>query len=130
MAETERLAYSVERIVKTKSFKDLIAWQKSYRLVIETYKLTKNFPKDEMYGLSQQMRRCAVSIPSNIAEGYGRQFNKEYKQFLSIGYGSLCELETQYLISIDLGYVNKNEAIENLMKEVGSMLYRMLNPIR
>jgi len=130
MAETERLAYSVERIVKTKSFKDLIVWQKSYKLVIETYKLTKNFPKDEIYGLSQQMRRCAVSMPSNIAEGYGRQYNKEYKQFLSIGYGSLCELETQYLISIDLGYANKNEAIENLMKEVGSMLYRMLNPIR
>ena len=99
-------------------------------MVIEIYKITKNFPKDEIYGLSQQIRRAAVAIPSNIAEGYGRQYNKEYKQFLSIAYGSLCELETQYLLSIDLDYVNRNEAVDNLMKEVGSMLYRMLNPIR
>jgi len=116
--------------VKTKSFKDLIVWQKAYKLVIEVYKITKNFPKDEIYGLSQQIRRATVAIPSNIAEGYGRQYNKEYRQFLSIAYGSLCELETQYLLSIDLDYVNRNEAVDNLMKEVGSMLYRMLNPIR
>lgn len=117
--------------IKTKGFKDLIVWQKSYELVIEFYKITKNFPKDEIYGLSQQMRRCAVSIPSNIAEGYGRQYNKEYKQFLSIAYGSLCELETQYLLGIDLGYTEKRDIIvEQLLKEVGSMLYRMLNPIR
>ena len=99
-------------------------------MVIEIYKITKNFPKDEIYGLSQQIRRAAVAIPSNIAEGYGRQYNKEYKQFLSIAYGSLCELETQYLLSIDLDYVNRNEAVDNLMKEAGSILYRMLNPIR
>jgi len=116
--------------VKTKSYKDLIVWQKSYNLVIEIYKITKNFPKDEIYGLSYQMRRAAVVIPSNIAEGYGRQYNKEYKQFLAIAYGSLCELETQYLLSIDLNYIQNNEKIENLMKEVGSMLYRMLNPKR
>jgi four helix bundle protein len=115
--------------VKTKSYKDLIVWQKS-NLVIEIYKITKNFPKDEIYGLSYQMRRAAVAIPSNIAEGYGRQYNKEYKQFLAIAYGSLCELETQYLLSIDLNYIQNNEKIENLMKEVGSMLYRMLNPKR
>ena len=116
--------------MKTKSFKDLIVWQKAYKLVIEIYKITKDFPKDEMYSLSQQIRRAAVAIPSNIAEGYGRQYNKEYKQFLSIAYGSLCELETQYLLSIDLDYIKNEEAIEALMKEVGSMLYRMLNPIR
>ena len=76
------------------------------------------------------MRRAAVSLPSNIAEGYGRGHKAEYRQFLSIAYGSLSELETQYLISIDLEYINKNEKIENLLKEVGSMLYRMINPIR
>lgn len=75
------------------------------------------------------MRKAAVSIPSNVAEGYGRQHQAEYKQFLSIAYGSLCELETQYLLSIDLGYTERNEPIENLLKEVGAMLYRMLNPI-
>ena len=98
-------------------------------MVIEIYKISKSFPKDEIYGLSQQIKRAAVTMPSNIAEGYGRQYNKEYKQFLSIAYGSLCELETQYLLAIDLNYINKSETVENLMKEVGSMLYRMLNPI-
>lgn len=116
--------------MKTKSFKDLIVWQKAYKLVIEVYKITKNFPNDEIYGLSSQMRRAAVSIPSNVAEGYGRCYNKEYKQFLSIAYSSLCELETQYLLSVDLGYMKRNEAIENLLKEVGSMLYCMINPKR
>ena len=116
--------------MKTKSFKDLIVWQKSYKLVLEIYETTKDFPKSETYGLSQQMRKTAVSIPSNIAEGYGRKHKAEYNHFLSVAYGSLLELETQYLLAIDLKYVSKNESIEKLMKEVGSMLYRMLNPIR
>ncbi len=116
--------------MKTKSFKDLIVWQKAYRLVLEIYKITKDFPKSETYGLAQQMRRAAVSLPSNIAEGYGRRHKTEYKQFLSIAYGSLSELETQYLLSIDLGYTKKSDIIENLLKEVGSMLYRMIYPIR
>jgi len=114
--------------VKTKSFKDLIVWQKSYKLVLEIYKITRDFPKSETYGLSQQMRKAAVSIPSNIAEGYGRAHKAEYRQFLSISYGSLLELETQYLLSKDLEYTKKYEIIDNLLKEVGSMLYRMLNP--
>lgn len=126
----QRTAFRKEGSVKTQSFKDLIVWRKSYELVLEIYRLTKGFPRDEAYGLSQQMRRSAVSIPSNIAEGYGRQFNKEYKQFLSIAYGSRCELETQYLLSIDLGYVVRNKGIESLIEEVGKMLYRMLNPVR
>ena len=114
--------------MKAKSFKDLIVWQKSYTLVLETYKLTDLFPKHEIYGLAQQIRRAAVSIPSNISEGYGRQYNKEYRQFLSVAYGSLCELETQYLLSVDLGYIKRNDVVENAMKEVGAMLYRMINP--
>ena len=116
--------------MKTKSFKDLIVWQKAYKLVLETYKTTKDFPKSEIYGLSQQMRRAAISVPSNIAEGYGRNHKPEYRQFLSIAYGSLAELETQYLLAIDLKYTKNSKTIENLLKEVGSMLYRMLNPIR
>ena len=114
--------------MKTKSFKDLTVWQKSYALVLEVYRFTKAFPKEETYGLSQQMRRCAVSIPSNIAEGYGRFYNKEYKQFLSIAYGFLCELETQYRISLDLHYVSRNDTFDSLIKEVGAMLYRMVHP--
>lgn len=116
--------------MKTKSFKDLIVWQKSFQLVKEIYELSKDFPKEEAYGLTQQMRRCVVSIPSNIAEGYGRQYGKEYKQFLSMAYGSLCELETQYLLSIGLNYVKNNAVVEKLSTEVGGMLYRMINPIR
>ena len=114
--------------MKTKSFKDLVVWQKSYKLVLEIYKVTKGFPKTEIYGLSQQMRRASVSIPSNIAEGYGRKHKAEYEQFLSIAYGSLLEVETQYLLAVDLRYVSKCEIIETLLKEVGAMLYRMLNP--
>jgi len=116
--------------MKTKSFKDLIVWQKAYRLTLEIYNITKDFPSNEIYSLTQQVRRAAVSIPSNMAEGYGRKHPAEYKQFLSVAYGSLLELETQYQLSIDLNYIRKNEIIENLLKEVGSMLYRMLNPIR
>ncbi len=116
--------------MKTKSFKDLIVWQKSYKLVLEIYRLTGNFPKSETYGLSQQMRRAAVSVPSNIAEGYGRKHKAEYNQFLSIAYGSLLELETQYLLSIDLKYIHSNQIIETLLKENGAMLYRMLYPVR
>ena len=116
--------------MKTKSFKDLIVWQKSYKLVLEIYKITKGFLKTETYGLSQQMRKAAVSVPSNIAEGYGRKHKAEYEQFLSIAYGSLLEVETQYLLAVDLKYVSKCEITENLLKEVGAMLYRMLNPAR
>jgi len=116
--------------LKTKSFKDLIVWQKAYRLTLEIYRITKTFPRHETYGLTQQMRKAAISLPSNIAEGYGRKHKAEYQHFLSIAYASLLELETQYLLSIDLNYINKNEIIENLIKEVGSMLYRMIYPIR
>ena len=116
--------------MKTKSFKDLVVWQKSYKLVLEIYKMTEGFPKTEIYGLSQQMRRASVSIPSNIAEGYGRKHKAEYEQFLSIAYGSLLEVETQYSLAVDLKYVSKCEIVETLLKEVGAMLYRMLNPIR
>jgi len=116
--------------LKTKSFKDLIVWQKAYRLTLEIYRITKTFPRHETYGLTQQMRKAAISLPSNIAEGYGRKHKAEYQHFLSIAYASLLELETQYLLSLDLNYINKNEIIENLIKEVGSMLYRMIYPIR
>jgi four helix bundle protein len=115
--------------MKTKCFKDLIVWQKSYALALVVYRVTGGFPKSETYGLSQQMRKAAVSIPSNIAEGYGRQHRAEYDQFLSIAYGSLLELETQFLLANDLKYVTESPEIEELLREVGSMLYRMLHPL-
>lgn len=88
-----------------KNFKELKVWQKSYQLCLEIYKVTKAFPKNEEFGLTSQMRRAAVSIPSNIAEGYGRKTTPEYIRFLYIAYGSICELETQVLMSGDLGYL-------------------------
>ena len=90
-----------------KNYKELNVWQKSYKLCLHIYKVTKRFPRDEMYGLTSQIRRSAVSIPSNIAEGYGRKTTLEYVRFLYIAYGSVCELETQTMISGDLGYVGK-----------------------
>ena len=113
---------------KTKGFKSMTVWKKAYKLVLEIYKITASFPKSEIYGLAQQMHRAAVSIPSNIAEGYCRKHKAEYKQFMSIAYGSLSELETQYLLSIDLNYTISNSDIDNLFKEVGAMLFRMINP--
>ncbi len=113
---------------KTKGFKGMIAWKKACKLVLEIYKLTASFPKSEIYRSAQLMRRAAVSIPSNIAEGFCRKHKAEYKQFMSIAYGSLSELETQYLLSIDLSYTSHNSYIENLFKEVGAMLFRMINP--
>lgn len=115
---------------KLKSFKELIVWQKAYKLVLEIYKFTYNFPKSETYGLVQQIRRAAISIPSNIAEGYGRKHKADYHRFLSMAYGSLLELETQYLLSIDLGYAKQDGTIVGLLKEVGGMSYRIMNPKR
>jgi len=88
-----------------KSYKDLIVWQRAYQLCLETYRLTSGFPAGERYGLVPQVRRAAVSVPSNIAEGYGRRSTGEYLQSLHIAYASLCELETQILLATDLGFL-------------------------
>ena len=92
---------------RIKSHKDLRVWQESIDLVTEIYRLTESYPKEEVYGLTSQMRRAAVSIPSNIAEGAGRNSSKEFVQFLHIALGSIAELETQLIISQKLGFVEK-----------------------
>jgi four helix bundle protein len=107
-----------------KNYKELIVWQKAYQLCLETYKITKKFPTEERYGLTSQIRRAAVSIPSNIAEGYGRKTTGEYIQALYIAYSSNCELETQILLSGDLGYI-KAEDLELLQRKIGD-IERML----
>jgi four helix bundle protein len=86
-------------------FRELRAWQLGMDLTERVYLLTNSFPKSEIYGLSSQMRRAAVSIPSNLAEGHGRTSAKEFLQFISIAYGSICELETQILLSHRLKYI-------------------------
>jgi len=92
---------------KIRNFRDLKVWQKGIDLVKETYRITAGFPKEEQYGLSAQMRRASVSIPSNIAEGFRRRYAKEHKQFLSIALGSCAELETQIVISKELKYIDE-----------------------
>ncbi len=103
--------------MKVKDYKDLTVWQKGIEIADATYKLTDKFPKSEMYGLSAQMRRAAVSIPSNIAEGFVRRGTKEYRQFLHVSLGSCAELETQMIIANRRKYVDDNE-LERLAEEL------------
>ncbi len=111
------------------SYKQLEVWKKSLELVKEVYKTTKQFPKEELYGLTSQMRRAAVSIPSNIAEGYKRRNLGEYVQFLSIADASATELETQIIISKDL-YLNIDfSEAESLLTEIQKMLYTMISKL-
>jgi len=107
------------------SYKDLIVWQKSLALSKEIYRVTGLFPKEEMYGLVSQMRRCAVSIPSNIAEGRSRGTRKDFAQFLRIAYGSGAELETQLEIAGQLEFIDKKDL--NILKGVIDEIMRMLN---
>ena len=111
-----------------KDYKDLISWQKSMVLATDVYQLTKQFPKEETYGLVSQIRRAAVSVASNIAEGYGRESTLEYIRFLKIARGSLYETETQLYLSQGLQYVTQNDIapILSLCAEIGRMLNAML----
>lgn len=107
------------------SYQKLEVWQKSIELVFRTYSVTKLFPKEEMVGLVSQMRRSAVSIPSNIAEGFGRRNAKENKQFVNIAYGSALELETQIIISEKLSIAIFDwQQVKNILEEVKKMLYK------
>ena len=90
-----------------KTFTDLVAWQKNHEVVVKIYRITRNFPKEELYGLTSQMRQCAVSITSNIAEGFSRQSAAERTQFYYIAQGSLTELKNQLLIARDVGYLEE-----------------------
>ena len=114
-----------------KSFRDLIVWQKSYQLCLLVYKATRDFPKNEEFGLTSQLRRAAVSVPSNIAEGYNRKNRKEYIQYLYIAHGSLGELHTQLLIAYDIGYCPevKSSHMYSLSEEIGKMLRRLIETL-
>jgi four helix bundle protein len=106
------------------SYRDLIVWQKAMDFADEVYKLTKLFPKEELYSLTNQVRRAAVSVPSNIAEGKDRHAIAEYLHFLSIAKGSLAEVETQLLLAIRFGYISKaqSEKVFELREEISRML--------
>ncbi len=116
---------------RIKSYKELIVWNKSMSLVVLVYENTKQFPKDELYGLTSQIRRAAISIPSNIAEGYGRSSRKDYCQFLHIARGSTFELETQLRIACNLNYMDslKVDKIMDTVIEISKMLNSMIKKL-
>lgn len=113
------------------SYQELNVWQKSIELVIEVYRLTVLFPKTEFYGLTNHVRKTAISIPSNIAEGYTRKHRQEYTQFLRVAFGSGAELETQIIIAKRLKFVSIDEfhKTDMLLLEIQKMLNKLINTL-
>lgn len=108
-------------MAKSKRFTELIVWQKAHKLVLEIYKTTKQFPKEETYGLTSQIRRAAISIPANIVEGYRRRGKLDKSKFFNVSQGSLEEVKYFLLLAKDLNYINENN-LESLTEEVGKLL--------
>ena len=113
-------------------FKSLIAWQKAYKFALDIYPVTKQFPKDELYGLTSQMRRAAISISANIAEGYERQYRKEYIQFLMIAKGSLGEVENYLMFAKDFEFIkqDKYKELENQREELAKIIRGLIRSLR
>jgi len=122
----DQMQCSVRPIIQ--SYRDLVVWKKSMAFVLDVYRCTQAFPKIETYGLTSQLRRAAVSVPSNIAEGQARRSTGEFKQFLGNARGSLTEVETQILIARDLGYLESqiSEKLLDAAGEIGRMLNGLL----
>lgn len=115
-----------------KSYKDLLIWQKGFQIVVATYKLTKAFPQEELFALTSQIKRASVSIPSNIAEGYGRNTDKSFSHFIDISRGSLYELETQLLIAKELEFIKDLEMFNHvisLINEESKMINAFYNSV-
>ncbi len=112
-----------------RSYRDLAAWQNARELSYEIYQMTQSFPQDERFGLISQIRRCAISVPSNIAEGYGRGSQADYVRFLRIARGSLFELETQLTLSSDLGFVD-NQTSDNIQEKINTVARPLSGLIR
>lgn len=119
------------RTERVQTFRDLEVWQMSMELTLTIYKLTQGFPRDELFGLSAQLRRSAVSISSNIAEGQGRLNTREFRQFLGIARGSNCELQTQLEIArrLNLGDSKLLDQAEDLSHRIGKMLFKLLSAL-
>ena len=115
-----------------RSYKDLVAWQKAMDLVTEIYRASHKFPREEIFALTNQLRRAAVSIPSNIAEGQGKSSRKEFLYFLGNAKGSLSEVETQILIARNLGYISEDDLnpLLHLAAEVGRILNGLIASLK
>ena len=121
----------MEKVIK--SYQDLEVWKKAMGLVTDIYKVTQTYPKEELYGLTNQLRRASVSVPANIAEGWGRGTTKGYIQFLRIARGSLLEVETLMTISHNLGYVNAQDLQEQILQkivEISKMMNALINSLK
>ena len=112
------------------SYKDLEVWKLSMSLVTEIYEITRSFPQEEKYGLTSQIRRASISIPSNIAEGASRKSTKEFIQFLYISNGSLSELETQIELAERLGFIDNTDDIFNKIKPIRKMLINLIHSLK
>jgi four helix bundle protein len=114
------------------NFRNLLVWQKSHDLVLQVYRSSRDFPREDAYGLTSQMRRAAISIPSNVAEGCGRGSDPEFGRFLVIAMGSASELEYQLLLARDLGYLDSttHQSLEEKIVEIKKMLYSLIQRIR
>ena len=108
----------------------LEAWKQAMALVSAIYRVTQEFPKDEIFGLTSQLRRAAVSVPSNIAEGAARHGSKEFAQFLNIAIGSISEIETQLLIAVDLGYLAESASVFTLLEQVSKLVNGLWKNVR
>jgi four helix bundle protein len=115
---------------KAERFEDLEVWRKAHRIVLIVYKLTKDFPQEEKFGLVSQMRRSAVSIPANIAEGFKKRTSKDKSNFYNIAQGSLEELRYYFILSKDLNYLTDNQEILDSVEEIGRMLYGLIRSIQ
>ncbi len=115
-----------------KTFRDLLVWQKSMSFVTEIYKVSNAFPKEEVFGLTSQIRRCSVSVPSNISEGFGREGVKDYLRFLNVAIASLFELQTQLEIAYNLEYIKKEkfDDLYELSREIERMLSSFIRSIK
>ncbi|HMA36516.1 MAG TPA: four helix bundle protein, partial [Chloroflexia bacterium] len=118
-------------MTEIRTYRDLVVWQKSMDLVVDIYRFARLFPADEQWGLTSQIRRAVVSIPANIAEGYGRLHRADYVRFLSIARGSLTEVETHLQIAIRLDYLNRQAVVDvwNLLQEVGRLLNGLIRSL-
>ena len=132
MVNNEKVASIVNGGQKISSFSDLNAWKGGHKLALMVYNITRSFPKEELFGLTSQMRRSAVSIPSNIAEGRRRGRRKDFRNFLQTAFGSGAELETQVEIAKRLQYAHKDQyaSVEELLGEIMRMLNRMISSLQ
>ena len=115
---------------KAEKFEDLEVWKKAHQLVLHVYKITKDFPPEEKFGLVSQMRRAAVSIPANIAEGFKKRTLKDKANFYNIAQGSLEELRYYFILVKDLGFMKESEGWLNAVEEIGRMLYGLIRSIQ